>query len=42
MDGCAQRTGAVAVDQIHHCLSVQDGAVNEGIHLRQCLVYGQT
>ena len=39
MNGGAQRTGAVAVDQIDHRLSVQDGAVNKGIHLRQCFVH---
>ena len=41
MDGSAQCTGAVAVDQIDHRLSVQDSAVNKGIHLRQCLVHRQ-
>ena len=39
MDGGAQCTGAVAVDQIDHRLSVQDSAVNKGIHLRQCLIH---
>ena len=38
VDGRAQCTGAVAMDQIDHGLAVQDGAVDEGIHLRQCLI----
>ena len=39
MDGGAQRTGAVAMDQIDHRLPVQDCAVNKGIHLRQRLIH---
>lgn len=33
MDGSAQCAGAVAVDQVDHRLSVQDGAIDKGINL---------
>lgn len=42
VDGGAQCAGAVAVDEIHHSLSVQDSAVDEGIHLRQSLIHRET
>lgn len=42
MDSSAQCAGTIAVDEIYHSLAVQNRTVDEGIHLRQRLVYGKT
>ena len=38
MNRGAQSTGTVAMDQIHHCLTVQNGAIDISIHLRQSFI----
>ena len=35
VDRSAQSTGTVAMDQVHHCLPVQNGTIDISIHLRQ-------
>ena len=42
MDSSAQCAGTIAVDEVYHRLAVQNRTVDEGIHLRQRLVYGKT
>ena len=41
MNRGAQSTGTVAMDQIHHCLPVQNGAIDISIHLRQSFIHSQ-
>ena len=38
VDRRAQSTGTVAMHQIHHCLPIQNGAIDISIHLRQSFI----
>lgn len=41
VDCSAQSSGAVAMDQVHHCLPIQNGAIDISIHLRQSFIHSQ-